>query len=78
MKTINFNDLPEAVSILLEKVSAIETILQKDQNSLQGSLGKDELFTISQAAEFLSLSVPTLYSLNCKGELPSCKRGVSG
>ena len=35
----------------------------------------DELFTIQQAAEFLSLSVPTIYGLVSKTEIPVSKKG---
>ena len=35
----------------------------------------EQLLSIQQAAEFLSLSVPTLYSKVSKGELPVMKRG---
>lgn len=35
----------------------------------------DQLLTIQQAAELLSLTVPTLYSKVSKGELPVMKRG---
>ena len=35
----------------------------------------EQLLTIQQAAEFLSLTVPTLYSKTSKGELPFMKRG---
>lgn len=34
----------------------------------------DELLTVQAAAEFLSLSVPTIYGLISKGELPVMKR----
>lgn len=34
----------------------------------------DELLTVKGAAEFLSLSVPTIYGLISKGELPVMKR----
>jgi excisionase family DNA binding protein len=34
----------------------------------------EQLLTIQQAAEFLSLSVPTMYSKVSKGELPVMKR----
>ena len=34
----------------------------------------DELLTIQEAAEFLSLTVPTMYSKVSKGELPVMKR----
>ena len=33
-----------------------------------------ELLTVQQAADFLSLSVPTIYTLIHKGELPAMKR----
>lgn len=33
----------------------------------------EELLTVSEAAELLALSVPTIYSKVSKGELPSCK-----
>ena len=35
----------------------------------------EQLLSIQQAAEFLSLSVPTLYSKVSKGELPVMKQG---
>ena len=35
---------------------------------------KDEILTIKEAANFLSLSVPTIYGLLSKGELPVMKR----
>jgi excisionase family DNA binding protein len=34
----------------------------------------DELLTVQDTAKFLSLSVPTIYSLTSKGELPVMKR----
>jgi excisionase family DNA binding protein len=36
---------------------------------------QDELFTIQQAAEFLNLSVPTIYGHVSKAEIPVSKRG---
>ena len=35
---------------------------------------KDELLTVQDTAKFLSLSVPTVYTLISKGELPVMKR----
>lgn len=35
----------------------------------------EQVFTIQQAAEFLNLTVPTMYSKSSKGELPVMKRG---
>ncbi|MGQ7869957.1 helix-turn-helix domain-containing protein [Sunxiuqinia sp. sy24] len=35
----------------------------------------DEFFFIDRAADFLGLSIPTVYSKSSKGELPVIKRG---
>jgi excisionase family DNA binding protein len=46
-----------------------------DRAALQGRAGnEEEILTIQEAAEFLSLTVPTLYSKVSKGELPFWKR----
>lgn len=39
------------------------------------NINKDKLLTIKEAAEFLSLATPTLYSKVSKGDLPYVKRG---
>lgn len=35
----------------------------------------DELMTVQDAATFLKLSVPTIYGLTQRAEIPVCKRG---
>lgn len=35
----------------------------------------DQLLTVQQAAQFLSLATATIYSMVCRGEIPSSKRG---
>lgn len=44
------------------------------QNSTQNTPEADELLTVQDTAKFLSLSVPTVYTLISKGELPVMKR----
>jgi excisionase family DNA binding protein len=47
-----------------------------NKGAIPASAGQEEeILTIQQAAGFLNLKVPTLYTLNSKGEIPSCKRG---
>ena len=47
-----------------------------NRGTLSGEAGnEEEILSIQQAASFLKLTVPTLYTLNSKGEVPSCKRG---
>ena len=64
---------------LLEKrLSNIENLLIDIKHTppmLTPQSDKDELCTVPQASEYLSLSVPTIYGLIHKGDLPSMKRG---
>ena len=72
MEQVTFNNLPEAISRLLDKVSQIEGQLSKGFDST--SKPQDELLTVHQTAEFLSLAVPTVYSMVSKGNIPYMKR----
>ena len=69
-----FEELPQAISVLHEKVDCIKDLLL--ENRLQNpQRPRDDLLTIGQAAEFLSLSVPTLYTKVSRKEIPVNKRG---
>ena len=69
-----FEELPQAISVLHEKVDCIKDLLL--ENRLQNpQRPRDDLLTIKQAAEFLSLSVPTLYTKVSRKEIPVNKRG---
>lgn len=73
MKQLTFNDLPIAVTILTKEVSELKRLLiekQEQPNTIQ----TEKLFSVQEAAEFLNLSVPTIYSKVSKGELPVMKR----
>ena len=59
------------------RLSSIETLLLDLKHNPQPQPGKsesDELLTVQDTATFLSLSVPTIYGLISKGELPVMKR----
>lgn len=68
---LTFNDLPRAFTQLTNEVSEIKRLLLLTSNEHQKT---DELLTVQDAAKFLSLSVPTIYGLIHKGELPMMKR----
>jgi excisionase family DNA binding protein len=72
MATITFDQLPEAVSKLHDKLNIIEQLLRQ-AGSHDPEI--DELLTISQAAKFLSLSTPTLYGKVSRKEIPVNKQG---
>ena len=71
---LTFDKLPEAVAMLTKEVSELKRLLIEKQEQAPTDQ-PEQLLTIQQAAEFLSLTVPTIYSKVSKGELPVMKRG---
>jgi excisionase family DNA binding protein len=67
-----FEQLPQAVNELHDKLTKIEQLLTEQKHGSENAI--DELLTVQQAAELLSLSVPTIYGLISKGEIPVMKR----
>ena len=72
MEQYSFEQLPRAVSELHEKLDNIQDLLIESRQSVPQTV---ELMTISQAAEFLNLSVQTLYGKVCHREIPVSKKG---
>jgi len=63
--------------VIEARLNTIETLLidLKHTPKEQGEQPEtDELLTVQDTAKFLSLSVPTVYALISKGELPVMKR----
>ena len=52
--------------------SSIEKVLAKQQPRERG--GNDSFLTVQEAADFLNLTTPTIYSKVSRGELPFMKR----
>lgn len=71
MENLTFNELPQAVTQLFDKLESIEKLLLQKQASPQ--IEEDEIWTIQQAGEFLNLSVPTLYGYVHRSEIPVSK-----
>jgi excisionase family DNA binding protein len=72
MKHFTFEQLPEAVSQLYDKLEGIEKFLEELTND---PALKEELMTISAASKMLNLSVATIYSKVCRREIPVNKQG---
>lgn len=70
---LTFDQLPEAVLMLTKEVSELKELLV-NANNQKTSKNSEQLLTVQQAADFLSLSAPTIYSKVSKGELPVMKR----
>jgi len=69
----SFDDLPNAVSQLAEKLNQIEELIRSQKN--QPQVEEDKLLTIKEASQLLSLTVPTVYGLVQRREIPVCKKG---
>lgn len=73
MEQLSFENLPKAVNLLNQKLENIERLLL-DKKAQQTTEQLEQLLTVQEAAQFLRLSVPTIYSKVNKGELPVMKR----
>jgi excisionase family DNA binding protein len=71
---ISFESLPKAVGQLAERLESIETILKNKFQESTPKTQEEQLLTVEQAAKFLDLSIPTIYSKVSRGELPVMKR----
>lgn len=72
-ETLTFDQLPQAVASLTQEIGEIKKLLIEKSN-LQSAEITEQLLTVEQAAQFLNLSVPTIYSKVSRGELPVMKR----
>src|SRR4051812_15617870 len=72
MQTITFEQLPQAVSELHDKLNNIEQLLR--EGKLQAP-EEDELLTILGASKFLNLSTQTVYGKVSRNEIPVNKQG---
>ena len=70
---ITFEQLPKTVKEISDKVNNIERLLLAKSETAQPET--TDLLTIKQAGEFLTLSVPTIYGLVQRAEIPVNKRG---
>lgn len=73
METLTFEFLPQAVTMLTKEVSELKRLIISKQEQPQVDDVK-QLLSIDEAADFLGLSKPTIYSKCSRGELPYMKR----
>jgi len=72
--SLSFDQLPQAVATLTKEVSELkQLLLQKSDQPI--TIPSEQLLNVKEAADFLNLSVPTVYSKVSRGELPVMKRG---
>lgn len=69
MKTFTHNEVPHALMLIFSKLENLEKFLQEEKSS-ENIPALDELLTVQEAAEFLHLSVSTVYGLVQRSEIP--------
>jgi len=70
---LTFDLLPKAVTELTNEIGELKRLLIQNHDQTRTE-EPERLFTVEEAAEFLKLTVPTIYSKVSKGELPVMKR----
>jgi len=73
MENLSFENLPTAIHNLIQRVIGIEKLLPQRAET-PATETTNELLNVSEAAKFLSLAVPTVYSMVNRGELPYMKK----
>jgi excisionase family DNA binding protein len=73
MQDLTFEKLPQAVTQIYDKLEKIERLLESQNNAAR--VDNDRLLTIREAAEIIHLSVPTIYGLVQRQEIPVSKKG---
>lgn len=72
MEKLTFENLPEAVQLILEKLETLEKLLVRSQTQKAETEGNID---ISAASSILGLAKATIYSKVCRGEIPAFKLG---
>ena len=72
MEPFNFNELPEVIRRLFEKVEDIERMVTNLQPNVTD---ENELLDVKEAAHFLKISVASLYTKVSRKEIPVSKPG---
>jgi excisionase family DNA binding protein len=64
----------EQIEDRLGKIENLLLDLRSDQHTAGTAKNEKDLLTVHEAAEFLTLAVPTIYSMVSRGTLPFMKR----
>lgn len=73
MEELTFENLPRCIAELRTEVRNMRDILS--QCMIEPKSSSEEILTVQGAAKFLRLSVPTIYGLVHRRELPHSKKG---
>jgi len=72
MEKLTFENLPEVMQLILEKLETMEKLITEKQPEKPES---GESLDIQAASAFLGLAKATIYSKVCRGNIPAFKLG---
>lgn len=73
---LSFNDLPKAVTRILDEVCGIRQMITDLRSDRQPKIADRHVpMTVDEAAEYLTVPKATLYDKLAKGEIPATKPG---
>ena len=75
MEKLRFEDLPEAVSMLNEKIDLIISLLRLQTEQLAFLINGNEFLTVPEAAKLTRYSEQTIRLKVMQGNIPSIKLG---
>jgi excisionase family DNA binding protein len=70
MEKLTFEQLPDAIALLLEKVNRIEQLLTGKGDDIQTI---KEMLTTEEAAEFMGVSLSSIYKMTHRMDVPVYK-----
>lgn len=71
---MTFEQLPHAVEMLAKEINEVKQLLLSERTK-RITEQENDIIGIKEAARFLNIAVPTIYSKVSKSELPVMKRG---
>ncbi|MGV0940916.1 helix-turn-helix domain-containing protein [Empedobacter sp. ULE_I140] len=75
LQTITFNELPNAMSLLLEKMNGLEKQLKESARFNQPIISDEEIILdANEVAQLLKVTIGTIRTKTSNGEIPSMKR----
>lgn len=80
LEEMTFNDLPQVVAVLLNKVERVERMLEQldsklDEKSKRNSANEHIPMNLDEACEFLKMKKSTMYYHLEKGNIPGTRKG---
>ncbi|WP_313097338.1 helix-turn-helix domain-containing protein [Empedobacter sp.] len=74
MVAVDYNNMPEALSFLINQINSLKEQLKESARFNQSTISnEEEILSVKEVAKLLRLSEGTIRTKSWKGEIPVCK-----